>query len=350
MNLPTVKLNTAQNVMRKAQKIRMGIGFAVAGALFLAMGIFFLLNGANKADFAQASATIARIETFYDTVSESESGRTFVDYTVDGTTYRGIELGSWSSSMKEGDKVNILYDVNDPGNITTKGGLLVPYVAILAGLAALVFGVVTLRGGVSKSVKEMDEYNKVDMSRVDPAAVAAIENDTAPMKDYLYHFSGKFPKLNYVMEDENREAVYEAVMEEVNLLKAVPYRFIDRRTGKERTMQIGHTIQTGSGDEHVQVNLSSYFKIDGVKCWDYLAELGYSFEVMARGIRPIFDVYHYGVKVAHVETGGTNDVREKDNPIGKLPVNGIFRVNCRESDVEELFMVCFCISRAIFYD
>ena len=83
----------------------------------------------------------------------------------------------------------------------------------------------------------------------------------------------------------------------------------------------------------------------------YLADMGYSIEPKRSGIKLNFDVLHHGVPVAYLEAAGVNILNDdKKSLLGdKLTTTGLFKVSCRDSDLEGVFMACFCVSRAEFF-
>ena len=108
---------------------------------------------------------------------------------------------------------------------------------------------------------------------------------------------------------------------------------------------------SGSGSFSLSTVSASEFKIDDVNNWDYLAKLGYSVEPQRDGIKLNFDVLHYGVPVARLEAAGVNILKDdKKSVLGdKLPATGLFKVSCKDSDLEGVFAACFCVSRVEFY-
>lgn len=107
----------------------------LVGAVFLAVGIFTLLNPHD--DYLPVTATIAEIE---DTFMEDDSPDVYVDYTVDGTSYEHVLLGSYSSGYYEGEEINIIYNPANPAQIATSGGGIWGIVlTVLGGLITFFF-------------------------------------------------------------------------------------------------------------------------------------------------------------------------------------------------------------------
>lgn len=188
----------------------------------------------------------------------------------------------------------------------------------------------------------------------DPAFAAQIRENGEPMSAYYFHWTGKMNQ-GYILETPEREAVYEAICDHIGVLTPYRYTFADRRTGVCRKHEVSHTVtkRSESGTEHLTISVvtSSRFKIDGQDCWAYLSGLGYTVEPKRSGIKLNFDVLHCGVPVAFLEAAGVNILKDNaKNPLGdKLPGPGLFRVSCRDADVEAVFLACFCVSRVEFY-
>lgn len=87
-----------------------GFIFSVIGGFFLGLGIMFVvLFGSIHDGKVEVDAVIAYIDTYSD-----EDGTVFVDYYYMGEEYKGIELDSYSSSMREGDERVIYISPKNP--------------------------------------------------------------------------------------------------------------------------------------------------------------------------------------------------------------------------------------------
>lgn len=122
---------------------RVALSFLITGVFFVVFSLIALFSAA-KAEYKSTTATIKDIVVSYDAVNETNEYSVLVDYNANGRHYRNIELGSYSSSMKIGDTVEVFYDTENPELIHTKGGEKVPFVTLAAGLAAGAYGGYTL--------------------------------------------------------------------------------------------------------------------------------------------------------------------------------------------------------------
>lgn len=127
-------------IVSKAISVWMSLSFVAVGILFIVVSI--LAMRAPKVDFATAKAVIVDIQEDYDFDIEEYTYQVFVDYRADGNTYKHAELGSYDSSMKIGDKVDIEYEIGDPTHIQTPGSGKIVYITLGVGILAVLFGTV----------------------------------------------------------------------------------------------------------------------------------------------------------------------------------------------------------------
>lgn len=178
-------------------------------------------------------------------------------------------------------------------------------------------------------------------------------NPGESLREYYFHWTGKMNQ-SYVLETTAREPVYEAICDHIGVFTPYRYTFVNRRTGVSKECRVTHTLTAsrGNGEERGGFSVITYsgFKIDGVKCWDYLDSLGCSVRPRQSGIRLNFDVLRRGTPVAYLEAAGTNILRDdKKSRLGdKLPGKGLYKVSCKDEDIEAVFMACFCLSRVEF--
>ena len=133
-----MKLN---QILEKAGMRYFFIAPIVAGLLMCVLGVRGIFS---KDVYLPCEATIVRIEEYYDyTVDEDNplQHRVFVDYTAEGRRFREVELGSYSSSMKEGDTITVEYKEGEPEIIQGEGANKVPYIIAVVGLGMAGFGI-----------------------------------------------------------------------------------------------------------------------------------------------------------------------------------------------------------------
>lgn len=338
------------NTVRKVAKIRFYASLFIVGLLFVVFGI--IAETRPKAEHLSVDGMIDRIETYTDEQGE-EQAKVFVSYTdKSGTRHKNIEYPSYSSSMKEGKTVEVLYDADSPEEIFAPGGEFMAYIFIAIGAVAMVVAIRKISAGMKKTESNSPFEN--NEKQVDPLVAEQIRNDGAPTKEYYFHWIGKMNQ-SYILETPERQPIYEAICDHVGVLSAYRYTFANRLTGATNEHIVSHTVTKsyggGNGNTSVSVVASSEFKIDDINIWDYLADMGYSIELKRSGLKLNFDVLHHGVPVAFLEAAGTNILKDDSKSIlgDKITGTGLFKVSCKESDLEGVFLACFTASRVEFF-
>ncbi len=333
------------NKLKKFTELRSWFGLMLAGLFIAAVcaAVFFL--GSRK-NYEPVNAVVADID--YEGEDNAVSA-VYVDYTVGGKEYKHVALGSFSSDVEIGQSLECKYDPENPADIRSAGGMGMALIIGLIGLLAFVFGLVKLIATLKRSADSYEQFDRAAAVEADPAVVEAIRNSTEAAQDYTWHFTGKLNQ-SYVMEDAFGAEVYRADCEKLQLIKDTAYDFSDLRTGETFRKMVSHTLTLSEGlpgGFNLQVPISSVFKLDGVKCWDYLAQLGYGFDFSLRGLTACYDVKHYGVPVAHLEEAGSEILKKKykGNVLGRIPTKGLYRISCRPSDVPAVFMIAFVLNR-----
>lgn len=165
--------------------------------------------------------------------------------------------------------------------------------------------------------------------------------------DYVFHFTGK-GNQSYVMKDTEGNAVYEAACQKVTLFRDTPFLFRNLAAGTQTEKMIGHSKSFALGNGHdFNVTITSSFKVDGVQIWDMLRDMGYGFRFRLNGVAPHYDVTKKGENIGSCELAGTGAMnpKYKDSMAGKIPTNGIFRVECQPEEVPGMFLVCFALTK-----
>ena len=343
------------NKLRKIQKIRFFGGLIIVG-IVLSVISGFVLHKTAVTTYITSEAVVSRVEEVYETDTQDGNQQlqytVFIDYEVDGKKYTDVEFSTSSEEVKVGDKIEFRYNAEDPSQTATVGGDYIPYITLAFGVIAFAAGCVLLIKNIKQPAGEMNEYDKVKPSDYTQEQSDSVRNSVEPMQNYFFHFDSHI-RQGYILENEYKEPVFEAKMLSMNPLKPFPFEFTNHYTGETRNVLIGKTVSYSIGSSagfSYRVPINSSFTVDGKNNWDYLAENGYGFDCSFEGITPCFRVKHFGVENAYIKTEGTNALRNKDSLIGKIPVNGLFSVRCRKSDVDMIFMVCVSIARAIFYE
>ncbi len=109
----------------------------LVGVACIAAGFIFLND--VKGEFVKTEAVISTIETYYDDIEQEEKHNVYVDYVADGTEYKGIDIGTWSSGMDEGETIKIMYDVWHPEHAIVPFARIAPFIPLTAGIIILLW-------------------------------------------------------------------------------------------------------------------------------------------------------------------------------------------------------------------
>lgn len=338
------------NVARKASMIRFYAGLIVVGLLFCIVSGVIFFQPKNE-DLVPVTATITDVCAEADDF-DNVTNYILVTYEAEGKTYENVRVDQYSSGMAKGDTVELVYDPKDPSNVQSPRSDLLILVIFAVGALALVIGIVKLISAIRKPAQALEDHDRVTAETAPAEKVEEVRNDNEPTSLYYFHFDKHFPKQGHVMEDKNREVVYEGILKKMSLAAPNTYEFVNHVTGRSRTLLISHVLTKTMGagrDFSFRVPISSSFKVDGVDIWDYLEQRGFGFSFQMNGIRPAFDIKHYGVVVGHIENTGTDVYMEKaeNNPLYKLPAPGNYQVQCKKSDLDDVFMICYAITKAL---
>lgn len=234
-----------------------------------------------------------------------------------------------------------------PGTFISDSPIYVELLFITAGIAMIFFGVRGLRDVVKTPLDKANYFDKVDTSSVDPEVIERIRSSAEPVKDYYFHFCGKLNQ-SYILETTDREPVYEFICDKVGLVNDYIFTFKNHLTGKEFTANVSHTVTTSYGSDNFSIVDNSYFKINDTNIWEYIADMGYSVDPYLDPVIFSFRVRHYGVEVADIKAAGTNILEQYEDKGGLRDVpmtSGLYRVSCREEDVEAVAIIAFAVSR-----
>lgn len=124
--------------MKRLLPVLFSILAVVAGVIFVISGISTLRN--KDLYDSSVTATVVDIEEDYDYSDPDNTTTTltvYIDYEVDGKKYEHVECPETTGSMSIGDKVEILYQSQDPSkisgeHITSSGIIFIVAGALLA--------------------------------------------------------------------------------------------------------------------------------------------------------------------------------------------------------------------------
>ena len=128
------------------------------GIALIIFGVFaFISNGKTK-DYPKTEAVVSRVELYEEATTDVDGNpveatyTVYVKYTVDGVEYEE-EYGVFSG-FKEGDKKTIVYNPENPKEISDPPSLILAIGLLVGGIVSLVAGVLSAVKAVKK-VKAM---------------------------------------------------------------------------------------------------------------------------------------------------------------------------------------------------
>lgn len=333
-----MNIQKAQKTFGKIAKIRFYIGLFLVGILFTVIGGIIAFQPKKTSPTAEAEI----VEIYEETV--------FVTYTdSNGDLHEHVQYGAYSSSMKEGDKVVVQYNFDTADEMVYQAGTdFIVYVVLLLGVVCVIVSIWLIIRDKKQAEQEKNEDAEM-LEKCDEETIERLRNSTEPTEEYYFHFT-KNLNQSFILETTDRTPVFEANCEKISLFKPTPYEFVNYKTGEKKKMDISHTVTKSYGAANFSVPTSSSFKINGTDCWKYLKNNGYTLEYHLDGLKMCFNVLRYGIKVAEFITAGANVLKDKSaGKLGEIPTLGIYRVSCREEDLEGVFFACFIASRVEFF-
>ncbi len=128
--------------------------FALAGFGMLIGGFVTMVNSYQFQKTAvEVSGTISQITSYRDSDGDLHH-RVLVSYSYNGQSFDDVTLGFYSSSMREGKKIPLLVDPQDPGHMTTKSRDVFTNAILLAmGVVFAAVGIVPLIVSLAGSQK-----------------------------------------------------------------------------------------------------------------------------------------------------------------------------------------------------
>ncbi len=331
-----------RDFIRKYTQIVFFLGLFVVGAAFAVFGVISL--GQPRVEGVEVEATI--VEIVKEEVGTNADGYTEFEYTVyvdytdkNGNAHTHVELPRHDDDMVVGNQVAAKYDPNDPDTLVGDDSLFLTIIFLAVGVVAAAFAVVKIVRTIR--TKDINEFNRVDMTTVSASEIESVKNSTEEQKEYYFHFTGEMNQ-SYVLETMERTPVYEAHCDKMGIVSNYEFTFINHFTGTSEKHLVSHVV-TSSYDNFVN---SSKFRIDNENVWDVLGKAGYSMDPHLNGFKSYFDVARYGIPVAKIELAGTKAYKEGAGKIlGDVPVKGMFKVYAKASDIDMVFLCAFILSK-----
>ncbi|MBE6529314.1 MAG: DUF3592 domain-containing protein [Ruminococcaceae bacterium] len=314
---------------------------------FIPMGLILIIAGIllmvfSTGDFVETTAKNQSVEEVLVTgeTNQTEYEIKF-DYEVGGKIYTGSF--QMVKEYKVGDEITIYYESSNPEKITnTKNGNLIGWIMIGVGAVAIVGGIFATVKAFQKS-KALDEA--IPGGKPDTTAFNNFKTDEG-VTEYYFRFDGHSLKPGYIIEDANRNVLFEGKMTKQALVGARTYEFHNHVTGSVAEHQIGHTITQSYNDEFF--SRKSWFKVDGENVWDLLHGKGIRLITDLHSELPylVYNVSRNGNPIAIVETSSlyVHEDEEAQHKIVLPTGNMYYRFWTNSSDFETLFLTIFAIS------
>ncbi|MGN0689746.1 MAG: DUF3592 domain-containing protein [Oscillospiraceae bacterium] len=134
--------------------IFIGASAVLLGIIFIIVAVTVTTVGKKSTEnYLPVEATIKEIIDSYNSSNDSYDKRPYVEYEVDGQTYSAV-LNYYTSSMYKGQKIEILYDPENPLQTSSEDTFkIISFVFGLIGGIFLVAGLIPMIIGIIATVK-----------------------------------------------------------------------------------------------------------------------------------------------------------------------------------------------------
>ena len=329
--------NKFARIMRNTGPARF---FIPVGIILIVFGVLML--GFKTDNFIETTGKITAVTECPKEADENQQYDVEFTYTANGKEYEN-SFPNMEGSYTVGDDITIYYDPADPEKITNSKMGFLPLIIIVAGAAAIVFGVYKTVNAFKKS-QELD--NAIPGGAYASDAEFEMLKTASGTNEYYCKFDGQTFKPGYIIEDANRKVLFEAKMTKQALVGARTFEFNNHITGSVKEHQVGHTTTQNYNDEFFSA--TSWFKFDGENIWNLLHSRGIRIKTNMRSKFPnlVYEVSKDGNPFTVIETSGKyvhedEAAEHKINiPVGRY----YYRFWTQSSDMESLFLTIFAIS------
>ena len=127
------------------------------GIILIVFSVFLFISDDHNKNYIETEATISKAELVREATIDSEGNREeasymiFVKYTVNGKEYE-TELGEMLE-QKVGEKITIVYNPDNPNEISTPSSPILNIVLLFGGMASLVGGIISAINAVKRHKK-----------------------------------------------------------------------------------------------------------------------------------------------------------------------------------------------------
>ena len=330
--------NKFARIMRNTGPARF---FVPVGIILIIFGV--LTMGFNTNDFVE---TVGKITAVEDVSTDSKTKEYDVSFTfsVDGTEHSAT-FNNLQGTYTVGSDIKVLYNPQDPDQVTNSrmSGIISP--------ACIVLGVLAAAFGIFKTVKAFQQTRALD-STTPGKGVPAVDLEGFKFAEgvtelYCRH-DGNSLKPGYIIEDADRNILFEAKMLKLNIAGPRLFEFTDHTTGLSQQHDVGHVTTQTYNNEFF--SMKSWFKYDGKNIWDELHERGLRMSTNVFGNIPnlTYKIARNGKAFAWIETSSMY-VHEEDEAQHKIAIpygRYYYRIWTNSSDMETVFLTVFAISES----
>ena len=151
------------NIATFLRESRMARALIPMGLIFIIFSVIMFVVGNNQKNYIPTQAIVTKTELVEAAHTDADGEyieatyKVYVKYKVEEKEYEE-ELGELSG-YKKGDKVKIVYNPENPSQISQPSSLIITIILLVAGLAALIGGIISAITGVKKhkALKKQEE-------------------------------------------------------------------------------------------------------------------------------------------------------------------------------------------------
>lgn len=312
----------------------------VLGVIALGAGIY--ISFFQSAGFETTTATIVSIEDDPNYIPDPQNANdkqqiATIKYTVNGKEYTR-QLDSFSPDYAVGKEVEVRYDPKNPG--TVHSSPVFGYVIMVIGAAILVFVIVW-------TVREKTAVKQLKETRAETVYPPSEKGDRRTL--YFLTDLGT-PKYGHHIEDKNRRVLYEAKMTKFTLTAPFGFDFIDHEHHITTPHLVGHEEETDWNS--ILLDNHYTFRLDGEDIWKHLKRNGITVEskiVANNTLRSAYRILRDGEEIAYMEATSKyvhEDEEQEHKAAGKVPVQGFYRIQTREKNLDLLFVTVLAFARS----